>query len=106
MKPRPLPTLKKLTLGMKLMRLSAVGSVEEAQVIAVETQGTIVRGSILTHRYGVLEVSTGMVIRGKNSWMPENEWKRIVAREVRVAKAMEDAQEDALDAADAEEAQE
>ena len=98
-KANPIPTITSLTLGMKLMRLSAVGSVEECMVVAIETQGTITRASVLTHRYGVVEVTTGTPIKGKNSWMPEKEWRRLIAREKRVAKAMDDAQ-NAIDEGD------
>jgi len=94
--PTPKPqTLPELTLGETVVRLSPAATIEKAMVVALEDQGTVKRYTIMSHRYGMLEVSLGQPIRGKTDWQPLGMWTTRIAREAKVKKLMESAEEEA-----------
>ena len=89
-------TLKGLKLGDSVIRETLMGTTETALIVAVETQASIERYTILSHRYGIIELTGGQPIRGKNDWMSMSHWKNLKAREARHEKlrAQLDAEED------------
>lgn len=89
-----IPTLK---VGDTLMRISAANTIETAMVIAMEKQNTLERYGMLSHRYGVLEVSNGQPIRSKNDWQTPAQFKARMSREAKVKAIMAEANDAALE---------
>lgn len=94
--PPPKPqTLPELNLGDVVVRMSPAATIERALVVALEDQGSVKRYLVMSHRYGVMELSLGQPIRGKSDWQPLRFWTQLLAREAKVKKLMEDASEEA-----------
>ncbi len=87
--------LPELNLGDVVVRLSPAATIEKALVIALEDQGTVKRYGVMSHRYGMLELSAGQPVRGKTDWQTVRMWQTAAIREAKVKKLMDEAQDEA-----------
>ena len=92
---RTIATLPTMQVGDTLMRVSPVGSTEVAMIIAAESQGNLERYGLLSHRYGVIEMTNGQPIKSEHDWQTAKQFKALMNRKAKVEKLLAEAQAEA-----------